>query len=133
MLTTCQLLSVIVLPVLYATDSGILVHGKSVSDIELLLSEELKHVNEWLVDNKLLLHLGKTESILFGSIPKLRSQSTLNISCNGIDIQATSSVKYLGATLDQNLSCNVIARSVVTKSNARLKYLHRKSVFGSSY
>ena len=90
---------------------------------------ELEHVSEWLVDNKLSLHLGKTESILFGSKPKLKSKSTLSISCNGTNIQATSSVKYLGATLDQNLSGNDIARSVVTKSNARLKYLYRKSQF----
>ena len=79
----------------------------------------MERVSEWLIDNKLSLHLGKTESILFGSKPKLRSQSTLNISCNGTNIQATSSVTYLGAVLDQNLSCNDIARSVVKMSNAR--------------
>ena len=114
---------------LYADDSGILVCGKSTSDIESLLSLEMEYVSEWLVDNKLSLHLGKTESILFGSKPRLRSKGNLNISCNGINIQATSSVKYLGATLDQNLSCEEIARSVVTKANARLKYLYRKSQF----
>ena len=30
------------------------------------LSDELEAVNGWLIDNKLSLHLGKTESILFG-------------------------------------------------------------------
>ena len=114
---------------LYADDSGILVSGKNIADIESELTSELNQVSEWLVDNKLSLHLGKTESILFGSKPKLRSKSTLSVSCNGTSIQGTNSVKYLGATLDQNLSCDQIARSIVTKANSRLKYLYRKSHF----
>ena len=31
-----------------------------------VLSMELEAVSEWLVENRLLLHLAKTESILFG-------------------------------------------------------------------
>ena len=45
--------------ILYADDSAILVADKSVSTIESLLQKELEVVSEWLVDNKLPLHLGK--------------------------------------------------------------------------
>ncbi len=31
------------------------------------VSEELESDNEWLVDNRLLLHLGETETILLGT------------------------------------------------------------------
>ena len=48
---------------------------KFLSNIESVLQNELEIVSEWLVDNKLSLHLGKTESILFGSRPRLKSQS----------------------------------------------------------
>lgn len=58
---------------LYADDNGILEAGKHISEIESILSSDLELISEWLVDNKLSLHLGKTESILFGSKPKLRS------------------------------------------------------------
>lgn len=68
---------------LYADDSAILVADKRVSTIEILLQKELEVVSEWLVDNKLSLHLGKTESILFGSKIRLKSQSNLQISCKG--------------------------------------------------
>ena len=44
-------------------------------------------------DNKLSLHLGKTESVLFGSKLKLRSKSNLNVSCKGKDIEPKQSVK----------------------------------------
>ena len=52
---------------LYADDSAILVADKHISNIETLLKKELEVVSDWLIDNKLIsLHLGKTESILFG-------------------------------------------------------------------
>ena len=57
---------------LYADDSAILVADKCLSNIETVLQNELEIVSEWLVDNKLSLHLGKTESKLFGSRPRLK-------------------------------------------------------------
>ena len=86
-------------------------------------------VSQWLIDNKLSLHLGKTESIVFGSKQKLRSQSSIDISCNGTSIASTSSIKYLGITLDQNLSFCSMAESVLKKANSRLKFLYRKKEF----
>ena len=68
---------------LYADDSAILVADKNISTIESLLQNELEVISEWLVDNKLSLHLGKTKSILFGSKSRLRSQSNLRNSCKG--------------------------------------------------
>lgn len=59
----------------------------------------------------------------------LRSNPTLDITCNGTVIESTSSVKYLGATLDQTLSFDTMARSVLQKANARLKYLYRKKEY----
>ena len=60
---------------LYADDSALLVSGNGVSEIETVLSAELAAVQEWLIDNKLSLHLGKTESILFASNGRLQNGS----------------------------------------------------------
>jgi len=83
--------------------------------------------HEWLVDNKLSLHLGKTESILFGPNRKLRSQSPENfsISCNGINIESKTSVKYLGVMIDQFLSGDHVVNTIVKKVNQILKFLYR--------
>lgn len=89
---------------LYADDSAILDSGKCKQEIQPLLTVDLQRVSDWLVDNKLSLHLGKTESILFGCRPKLNNEPNLNIVCNGVNIKYTDSVKYLGVTLDQTLS-----------------------------
>ena len=114
---------------LYADDSGILVSGKCRASIESSLMEDLHQVSQWLIDNKLSLHLGKTESILFGSKHRLKSNPNLDITCNGTTINSTTAVKYLGADIDQSLSFESMARTVLKKANSRLKYLHRKKEF----
>jgi len=55
-------------------------------------------------DNKLSLHLGKTDSIPFGSPQKITCNPSLEITCNNLAIAYTTSAEYLGATLDQTLS-----------------------------
>ena len=114
---------------LYADDLAILVADKCLSNIETILQNELEIVSEWLVDNKLSLHLGKTESVLFGSKPRLKSQSVLNITCKATVIEARNTVKYLGVVLEQCLSCANMATSVILKANAMLKFLYRKGKF----
>lgn len=114
---------------LYADDSAILVSSKNKEDIELLLSKDMNTVSQWLACNKLSLHLGKTESILFGSKQRLKHQSNLNVKCNDQLIESTSSVKYLGATIDQFLSFEFMANSIIKKANSRLKFLYRKSEY----
>ena len=111
---------------LYADDSAILFSHKDPEVISRKLSSELESCNKWLVDNKLLLHLGKTECILFGSRRKLRKVHNFEIECNGHTIKAQSSVKYLGVNLDNFLSGETIANSIIGKANTRLKFLYRQ-------
>ena len=67
--------------ILYADDSALLVSGKYIKIIENVLSDNLLSLSNWLIDNKLSLHLGKTESILFGTKHMLSKHSKLAISC----------------------------------------------------
>jgi len=85
---------------LYVDDSALLVSGKDVNRIETIISKELQNISNWLVDNKLSLHLGKTESILFGSKIILRKSAELNVQCNDTNVRPKSTVKYLGPEID---------------------------------
>ena len=95
--TSCELL-------LYADDAAIVYAGNNVQEIESVLSQELRSIQKWLEVNRLSLHLGKTESILFGSKKKLKISSKMNIACNGCEIQSKEKIKYLGLTFDQDMS-----------------------------
>ena len=110
----------------YADVFAILVADKCLSNIETVLYNEPGILSEWPGDNKLYLHLGKTESILFGSRPRLKSQSVLSIPCKGTFIEEKITVKYLDVVLEQCLSGVNMAASVLQKANATLKLLYRK-------
>ena len=112
---------------LYADDSALMVSGKDISVIEETLSVELESVSEWLTENKLSLHLGKTESILFASKQRLHKHDSIKVSCGGNDIESKSQVTYLGVTLDQSLSGDSIASKLLTKSSNKLKFLYRNT------
>ena len=109
---------------LYADDTALIVSGMDIHEIEQTLATELKCVRDWLIDNKLSLHLGKTESILFGTKQKLNKQGhvNLNITCAGNIIQSKSQVKYLGVELDQFLSGDCITTKIVGKSIENLNF-----------
>lgn len=108
-------------------DTAILFSHNDTRVISEKLSRMLKSCHEWLVDNKLSLHLGKTESILFGPNRILRSQSPENfsISCNGINIESKTSVKYLGVMIDQFLSGDHVVNTILKKVHQILKFLYR--------
>ena len=114
---------------LYADDSALIVSDKCVNNIEKVLSEELHNISKWLVDNKLSLHLGKTESILFGSKQKINKSPKLNIKCNDTQIEAKPTVKYLGSEIDQYMSGEDMAQKALQKISSRTKFLARKSKY----
>ena len=65
--------------------------------------------------NKLSLHLGKTEAILFGSNRNLKKTNDLNVVFNNEPVKSTKSVKYLGITLDDCLSGESVVNSIIKK------------------
>ena len=114
---------------LYADDSVLVSSGKDIPEIEKTLSSELSKIQSWLVQNRLSLHIGKTESILFGSKQKLKQRNFLEIKYQDSIIKSQNAIKYLGVTLDQNMSGASHAKSVIQKVNQTLKFLYRNSSF----
>ena len=107
----------------------ILVSGPNPKEIASHLGRELQNCSKWLIDNRLSLHLGKTEAIIFGSKYKLNKIKSFSVKCGDQIIEGTSSVKYLGIVLDQNMSCESIAANIIIKAGSRLKFLYRQGKF----
>ena len=57
--------------------------------------------------------LSRSESILFGSKLRLKSQSNLQISCKGTNFKHKEVVKYLGAVLEQCLSGESMVKLII--------------------
>ena len=114
---------------LYADDSVIISSHTDPEVISRSLSSDLKSCNNWLISNKLSLHVGKTECILFGTKHKLDQVGDFQISYNDQVIKAQESIKYLGVTLDQYLSGETMFNSIMSKVNGKLKFLYRHSQY----
>ena len=80
---------------LYADDSALIFSHTDPTVIASTLSNELSSCKSWLIDNKLSLHVGKTECILFGSPKRLKRVRDFSVSCDGQLVNRVSSVKYL--------------------------------------
>ena len=73
--------------------------------------------------------LGKTEYVLFGSKSKLKKSSNFSFQCVSHSIPAQESVKYRGIEIDQHVSGEKIAKCVLRKANARIKFLYRQGKY----
>ena len=113
----------------YADDSAILYSNKDSQVISDKLGLKLEMCSKWLVDNKPSFHVGKTECIIFGSRWKLRKLNNISVECNGHTIKVQRSVKYLGLTLDNQLTGEAIVNSIFQNVNGRLKFLYRQCNF----
>ena len=65
---------------LFADDTLLYVSGSSISDIEPMLSEELKHIKEWLTNDFLYLNFSKTKLTLTGTHQRLALVDSLTCS-----------------------------------------------------
>ena len=108
---------------LYADDSVLIVSDRDPNVVAQKLKSDLESCNQWFTENKLSMHVGKTECILFGSKRKLSKIKEFKIDYNGYTIKGQRTVKYLGVTLDQTMSGEQMAKNVVCKITNKVKFL----------
>ena len=112
---------------LYADDSALIFSGKNATDIANFLSTEISSCQKWLIDNRLSLHVGKTECVIFGTRKRLKKVGDFTVTCDGETVQRVTSVKYLGVILDQYLCFDDYVDSICDKADNKLSFLHRYS------
>ena len=78
---------------LYADDSALVHSGADPDVVAQFLSNELTTCRRWLIDNRLSLHLGKTECILFGSKRRLDPDVKFEIKLDDMVVNRVTSVK----------------------------------------
>lgn len=88
-------------------------------------SVELPNVSRLMTDNRLSLHLGKTESILFRSKIEMKRSPGFNVVAGDILLVAKESVNHLGWVLDSHMSGMSQAKKVLTNVNQRTCFLAR--------
>ena len=110
---------------------ALLVNIKIFMKLEKQLNEDFENICDWFVNKELSYYFGddKTKSILFATKFKIKKVRKLNIKYGDIQIKQHSKVKYLGCMLDETMSGETMALSVINKINNKLKFVYRKNRF----
>ena len=87
----------------FADDTSIIYSSNHLKTIEANLNFDLKCVSEWLKSNRLSLNVKKTKLLFFRSKYKT-IQENISIKIQGVRINPSSHVKYLGIFIDEHLS-----------------------------
>ena len=118
---------------LYADDSALVFSGSDPLAVANFLSLELDTCRKWLVDNRLSLHLGKTECILFGPKRRLNTDMQFEVKLENTVVERVTCVKYLGVWLDQFMDFSKHVDTIVKKANFKLGFLYRNGRFMNFY
>ena len=92
---------------MYADDTSVTCSAKDIYDLCNDLKAEIDNIAEWLRQNKLSLNTDKTEYMVIG--PKRQTNrilGPLEVNVNGEPIKRAQKVKYLGITVDEDLTRN---------------------------
>ena len=87
----------------FADDTNLLHINDSHKKTRKYLNFDLKNLHKWLLANKISLNCDKTQLIIFHKT-RTKLPDKLNIKLNGILLNHTHSIKYLGVFLDETLS-----------------------------
>jgi hypothetical protein len=90
---------------MFADDANIFISGNNVNELKFTANVCLKEINTWCNANKVCINIDKTCYMIFHKThQKYLIPQTLDICLNDITIARTTTVKFLGVLLDENLS-----------------------------
>ena len=112
---------------IYADDSTLWSADPLINNINIILDRELQWVANWVSDNKLVLNIAKTKSILIGSKHQLEAKPKLNLFIDNIHIEQVNEVKLLGITIDSALSWSKHIDNIVRRMGRGVAMVRRVS------
>ena len=104
---------------LYADDSVLYVSGKDLNVLSGRLTRALDGFSSWSSRNKLTINESKTKIMVFSSLKKKKMLDKPRIYLNGNILKVVPTYKYLGVTLDEELSLESHVRTLI--NNTRFK------------
>lgn len=86
----------------YADDTNLLVTAPTHRQVMALANESVKKIEEWLIQNKLVLNSSKTKAIFFKT-NRSRFVTPESISINNTNIHTSTATSFLGIIIDETL------------------------------
>ena len=122
--------------ILFADDTSAFTSHKDLSTLNNIMNNGLTKLNTWFKSNKLSLNLKKTNYMLLGTHNKTnQSTDKFKLSIDNTEVKEVSTFKFLGITVDQNLTRKNHADDLAKKCSRSIGILHTvaESAFLSLY
>ncbi len=110
---------------MYADDTAIFYMAKDADDLRLSIQYDLQSISYWMSENRLSLNTSKTKFMMLGSKAKLNNVPRFTVSLNGDPIENVESFKYLGMTVDNQLTFHHHIDKVIDKTSTKLGLLYK--------
>ena len=88
--------------ILFADDTNFFYPASNINDVTNVVNNELKQLGLWFRANKLSLNVQKNYFIMFTN--KKQPRTDVHIVLNGTNIEQVKHTKFLGVTIDENLT-----------------------------
>jgi hypothetical protein len=116
-------------PILYADDTNLFYKNKNLI-LELpKINEDLQILKNWCDINKLTLNLEKTQYILIKNRQNPFHLPQGMIKLDNTALKETNSIKFLGITIDQNLSFKIHIENLIVRIRPYIGLLYRCASF----
>ena len=110
--------------------SDIPVHNQYIPAENLKSQEWLQKINQWTIQQKMLINEKKTKSLIFNFTEKYQFSTRLKL--NEETLEVLESTKLLGTIITDDLSWNMNTLNIVKKANARMELVRKVAGFGAS-
>ena len=114
--------------ILFADDTTVFYSDNDIKRLCAVMNEELIEVSNWFKANKLSLNAAKTNLMFIGTQHQLNNISDCNIFLDGCKLTRVQDAKFLGITLDENLTwrshintvCKICSRNIGVLNKLKL-------------
>ena len=115
--------------ILFADDTNIFYSHENLETLINTLNREIDKVSQWFICNKLSLNISKNNFIPFKPTASQNTCKNYNITIDGLSLTEVKSTKFLGITIDSNLTWNDHIHNIHTSVSRTIGILYRLKNF----
>ena len=104
----------------FADDTTVFASYSDINNVHATVNRELVGVDNWLKPNRLSLNVNKTSYVLI-----FKEKNAIDIRIRDSILTKVPTVKFLGVTLDENLTFNDHVKNVTTKISKSVGVMRR--------
>ena len=110
---------------LFADDTAIYCKAKTIDKLNTDLQLETNQAFKWFNDNLLTVNTDKTCTIVIGTRQRITPTDDLTITLSNNPLNPVNRIKYLGVTIDKNLTWNDHINNLVSKVSPKIALLRK--------